>query len=131
MLIKESKIKEIIIEQIKKVKMNMFLENRTIQNNKINEILSTIPINQSKIDQKITDKEILRVGILSELDAINLYEQMASNTTNKKIKQTLLDIAREEKTHVGEFQSLLKELDKEYASELLNGEKEVNKNKVQ
>jgi len=49
------------------------------------------------------DKEILRVGVIAELDAINLYEQMAAMTENKDIKKVLLDIAREEKEHVGEF----------------------------
>ena len=37
----------------------------------------------------------------------------------------LMDIAKEEKTHVGEFQELLKKLDKEYVRELEAGKKEV------
>ncbi len=43
------------------------------------------------------------MGIIAELDAINLYEQMANMTENEKIKKILLDIAKEEKTHVGEI----------------------------
>jgi rubrerythrin len=79
------------------------------------------------ISDKNIDKEILRTGILAELDAINLYEQLSERTTNKKIKETLLDIAKEEKTHIGEFQALLLEIDPEYDKELKNGKKEVEK----
>ena len=90
----------------------------------VNELLSTIP-NQITSNNKDEDKQILRIGILAELDAINLYEQMAANAKNKKVKETLLDIAKEEKTHIGEFQALLLEIDPEYVKELENGKKEV------
>ncbi|MEM5820298.1 MAG: ferritin family protein [Candidatus Aenigmatarchaeota archaeon] len=79
----------------------------------------------TKIDEKDSDKQILRLGIIAELDAINLYEQLASKAKNEKIKKILLDIAKEEKTHVGEFLSLLLEIDKEQKEELKKGEKEV------
>ena len=64
------------------------------------------------------DKEILRAGIIAELDAINLYEQMAAMTENADIKRILLDIAKEEKTHFGEFQTLLLKEDLEQEKEL-------------
>lgn len=76
-------------------------------------------------EQPKTDKEILRLGIIAELDAINLYEQLAIKTKDNKIKKVLLDIAKEEKTHTGEFQALLLKLDKEQVKELKEGEKEV------
>jgi len=88
-------------------------------------MLSNIPINLDKVKKEDLDKEILRAGIIAELDAINLYEQLASMTTNKKIKMILLDIAKEEKTHVGEFQILLLFLDKQQAEELQKGKEEV------
>jgi rubrerythrin len=87
-------------------------------------MLSKIPSLNEKFG-KDTDKEILRVGIIAELDAISLYEQLAQATENKEIKNILLDIAKEEKTHVGEFQALLLKIDKEQASELEKGKKEV------
>ncbi len=71
------------------------------------------------------DLQILRTGIIAELDAINLYEQMAAMTKNEKIKKVLLDIAREEKAHVGEFQTMLFELDKEQVKEFEEGKKEI------
>ena len=74
-------------------------------------MMSKIPIMLEKIDGKNIDKEILRVAIIAELDAINLYEQMAGLTNDENLKAILLDIAKEEKTHVGEFQTLLLKLD--------------------
>jgi rubrerythrin len=72
-----------------------------------------------------TDKEILRLGMMAELDAVSLYEQLAKQTKDSNIKKILLDIAKEEKTHIGEFQALLLKLDKEQVEELKKGEKEV------
>jgi len=88
-------------------------------------MLSKIPINLDKVKKENLDKEILRVGIIAELDAVNLYEQLAAMTENKNIKEILLDIAKEEKTHMGEFQALLLKEDKEQEKELEEGKKEV------
>ena len=89
--------------------------------------LSKIPLNLEKVGKGNLDKEILRAGIIAELDAINLYEQMATVTANKNIRAILLDIAREEKTHVGEFQALLLKEDEEFEKEIEEGRKEVEK----
>jgi len=88
-------------------------------------MLSQSPIDLNKIPEKDIDKEILRLGMIAELDAVNLYEQLAGKTKDKKIKAVLLDIAKEEKTHVGEFQTLLLEKDKEQVEEFEKGKKEV------
>ena len=88
-------------------------------------MLSQFPIDLEKVSAENIDKEILRFGIIAELDAINLYEQLAAKTKNEKIKEVFLDIAKEEKTHVGEFQAMLLELDKEQVEELEEGKKEV------
>ncbi len=88
-------------------------------------MLSQLPIDMDKVPQGEIDREILRLGMIAELDATSLYEQLAAKTKNKKIKDVLLDIAKEEKTHTGEFQALLLEIDKEQAQELVKGKKEV------
>lgn len=88
-------------------------------------MLSQIPINFEKIKKENLDQEILRVGLIAELDAINLYQQLADMTENTNIRKILLDIAKEEKTHVGEFQALLLKQDKEQKRELDEGKKEV------
>ena len=90
-------------------------------------MLSSIPVDLGKVKKENIDKEILRLGMIAELDAVNLYEQLAANTGNTDIKKVILDIAREEKTHMGEFQTLLLMLDKQQVKELEEGKKEVAK----
>jgi len=91
--------------------------------------MSKIPIKDDlgKMRKEDINNEILRVGIIAELDAISLYEQLAAMASDKNIKKMLLDIAKEEKTHVGEFQTLLLNRDKEQVRELEAGRKEVQK----
>ncbi len=88
-------------------------------------MLSKIPLDLKKAEGNI-DTEILRVGIIAELDAINLYEQMAAMTDDVLLKKVFMDIAEEEKTHVGEFQALLLEKDPEQKKELEEGKEEVD-----
>jgi rubrerythrin len=88
-------------------------------------MLSEMPIKIEKVEKKLLDREILRVGIIAELDAISLYEQLAAATDNENIREVLLDVAKEEKTHVGEFQALLLKEDKEQVEELEKGREEV------
>lgn len=88
-------------------------------------MMSQIPADLEKLSKKDLDKEILRTAMIAELDAVNLYEQMAAMTKCEDIRKVLLDIAREEKTHVGEFQTLLLNRDKEQEKELAEGRKEV------
>jgi rubrerythrin len=88
-------------------------------------MLSKIPVQLEKVKQEDVDKEILRAAIMAELDAVNLYEQMAALARKEEIRKILLDIAREEKTHVGEFQALLLKEDPQQAEELRAGEREV------
>ena len=91
----------------------------------MNIMLGKIPIDLKKVKQENINKEILRVAIIAELDAVDLYEQLAATTDNENIKKVLLDIAKEEKTHVGEFQALLLKEDEEQVKELEEGKKEV------
>ncbi len=88
-------------------------------------MLSKIPINLEKIKPEDIDKEIIRAGLIAELDAINLYEEMAAHAKKDIVKKVLLDIAKEEKEHVGEFQTLLLMFDKEQVEELKEGKEEV------
>ena len=87
--------------------------------------LAKIPILLEKVKKEDLDKQILRTAILAELDAINLYEQMANLTDNKNLKMVLLDVAKEEKEHVGEFQYLLLKHDPQQQKELEEGKEEV------
>jgi rubrerythrin len=88
-------------------------------------MMSKIPLYLEKVDKKDIDREVLRVGMIAELDAVNLYEQLAAAANDKNVKKMLLDIAKEEKTHMGEFQALLLNRDKEQVKELEAGREEV------
>ncbi len=88
-------------------------------------MLSQMPIDLNKVKKENLEKEILRVGIIAELDAISLYEQLADMAKDNNTRKVLLDIAKEEKTHVGEFLSLLLKIDEEQVQELEEGKKEV------
>jgi len=88
-------------------------------------MLSKIPVDFGKLGKKMRDAEIARIGIIAELDAINLYEQLAALANDKLLKKVLMDIAREEKTHVGEFLEVLKRLDKEQVEEIEKGREEI------
>ena len=89
------------------------------------EMLSQNPVNVQKLQPGEKDIENIRLAIVGELDAINLYEQMAKTSTNPKVTEVLLDIAAEEKVHVGELQTLLNELDPENHDKLKQGKAEV------
>jgi len=71
------------------------------------------------------DKEILRMAIIAELDASNLYEQMSEIAIHPAVKKLLLDISKEEKVHVGEFEFLLERLDPEHEESEEEGKEEA------
>ena len=77
-------------------------------------------------DNVKTDAEILRLAISAEHDASNLYDRLSTKTKNEKLNRVLLDISQEEKVHVGEFEALLKIVDKEYEPALKDGSKEIS-----
>jgi rubrerythrin len=88
-------------------------------------MLSQAPIDLGKVKQNEVDKEALRLAMIAELDAVSLYEQLAAVVKKDDLRKVLLEVAREEKTHVGEFQALLLKYDEEQAEELDKGRKEV------
>ncbi|MEM2637381.1 MAG: ferritin family protein [Candidatus Korarchaeota archaeon] len=88
-------------------------------------MLSMLPIDLKKVAKDFTNREILRVAAIAELDAVSLYEQLAEASDDPNIKKVLLDIAKEEKTHFGEFLEMLLRLDQQQKEELQEGKKEV------
>jgi len=60
-------------------------------------MLAQSPLDLKKVNKKDLDKEILRLGMIAELDAVNSHKQLAAMTQNKQMKRVLLDIAKEEK----------------------------------
>ena len=93
----------------------------------LTELMAKVPCKKSPISSKRKDMEILRTAIIAEYDAVNLYEQMSEAVTDKNIKKVLLDVANEEKVHIGEFEALLERIDIEHEPNEDKGEKEVEK----
>ncbi len=91
-------------------------------------MMSELPKGFGKLrenNDKLSDAEIVRLGLIAELDAINFYEQLATLAKDDIVKKALMDIAYEEKEHVGEFLELLKQLDPEQIKAIEKGMKEI------
>ena len=81
--------------------------------------------------QKLNDEELLRAikfAIVSEFEAIQIYQQIAQATNNVGASRVLLDIAREEKQHVGELRELLKVLSPSDEEDYEKGAEETKEN---
>lgn len=79
--------------------------------------------------RKMTLSELIRairLNIAAEEEAIHLYTAHADATDNPLAKKVLIDIADEERVHVGEFTRLLQVLLPEEEKFLAQGAEEVN-----
>ncbi|MFW9871749.1 MAG: DUF5661 family protein [Candidatus Thorarchaeota archaeon] len=72
------------------------------------------------------DAQILRIGMIAEIDAVNFYNQLAELATDERVRKIMLDVSYEEKVHAGEFETLLEELDPDYEKAEDEGENEVD-----
>ena len=72
-----------------------------------------------------SDNVLIRRAIIAELDAINLYDQIANFTKDTKIKELMLSISREEKVHMGELEQLLDNTDDENSEATQEGRDEA------
>jgi rubrerythrin len=78
-----------------------------------------------KGDKNNIDLRAIRLSIMAEYEAINLYERLSEVVKDKSVKKILLDIADEEKTHVGELRHFLKLKDMSHQSREEEGDKEA------
>lgn len=92
---------------------------------KINEIFVQSGEIEAIPKGKERDSQILRLGMIAELDAVNLYDKLALLASDKRVKELMLDVSREEKVHAGEFETLLEEIDPDYEEAEMEGEEEV------
>ena len=80
------------------------------------------------VERKLTMDELLqaiRLDIAGELEAIYLYDAHVHATDNELAKTVLADIRDEEKAHIGELMTLLRQLDPEEAEHFASGVEEV------
>ena len=89
----------------------------------VNPFSGTVP------DRKLTRAELIRairLNVAAEHEAIHLYMAHADATDHPLAKQVLIDIANEEREHVGEFNRLLEILTGDEAQWLAEGREEVD-----
>lgn len=86
------------------------------------------------LDAEMTSTDIIRQLLIEEQDAIISYTERAEQVTDPLIREVLLDIAEEEKVHVGELTELLYRFDgqqeiaqQEGAEEVINMDEEIEK----
>ena len=80
------------------------------------------------VPRKMTRGELIRavrLNIAAEHEAVHAYVAHAEATDDELAKKVLLDIADEERTHIGEFMELLRRLAPEEADFLEAGRREV------
>lgn len=80
-------------------------------------------------ERKLTTQELIRairLNIAAEHEAIHLYMAHAEATDHPLAKRVLVDVANEEREHVGEFVRLLEILTGDEQEWVAHGREEVN-----
>jgi len=80
-------------------------------------------------DRKLTRAELIRairLNVAAEHEAIHLYMAHADATDHPLAKEVLVDIANEERVHVGEFERLLEILTGDEDRWVAEGREEVD-----
>ncbi|NLF30412.1 MAG: Rubrerythrin [Planctomycetes bacterium] len=80
------------------------------------------------VPRQMTRSELvraIRLNIAAEQEASFIYEAHADATDNALAREVLLDIAREERVHAGEFQKLLYILEPDEINAMAEGAEEV------
>lgn len=106
-----------------KVNISEFLD-KEYKGNRLSELF--VKLNDIKdLPPNEKDKQIAKLGMIAELDASNFYESLANVATNPKLKEVLIDVAKEEVVHFGEFEAMIEMLDSEFEDLEEEGEKET------
>jgi rubrerythrin len=80
-------------------------------------------------DRMLTQEELIRairLNVAAEHEAIHLYMAHAEATDHPLAKKVLIDVANEERVHVGEFERLLEILTGDEDRWLAEGREEVD-----
>ena len=79
-------------------------------------------------ERKLSKQELIRairLNIAAEHEAVHLYMAHAEATDHALARQVLIDVANEEREHIGEFQQLLQILTGDEAEWVSHGVEEV------
>ena len=88
----------------------------------------TDPFSGTTPKETLTEEELIRairLNIAAEHEAIHLYMAHAEVTDHPLVKKVLIDIANEERVHIGEFEYLLQLLTGDEDDWVTEGRKEV------
>ncbi len=80
------------------------------------------------VPRKMTKAELIRairLNIAAEHEAVHVYMAHADATDDELAKKVLVDIANEEREHIGEFMEVLRRLAPDEADFLEHGREEV------
>lgn len=80
------------------------------------------------LGRKYSKEELIRAlrqDLAAEEEAASVYETHAEMTDDEMAKKVLMDIANEERVHIGEFQELINMLSTDEEELLRKGEDEV------
>jgi len=83
------------------------------------------------VPRKMTKEELIRamrLNMAAELEAVHLYMAHADATDDELAHTVLIEIADEERVHVGEFMEMIRRLDPEEQRFLDEGQGEVAQN---
>ena len=89
----------------------------------VNPFSGTVP------ERNLTNEELvraIRLNIAAEHEAIHLYMAHAEATDHPLAKEVLIDIANEERVHIGEFERLLEILTGDEDKWVAEGREEVD-----
>jgi len=81
---------------------------------RLNELFIKAAEINSMPEGRVRDMQMLRLGIIAEFDAANLYELMGELASDPQLKKLFMEIANEEKVHIGEFEYALEHVDPEH-----------------
>jgi uncharacterized protein len=88
-----------------------------------NPFIGKLPGSKLSLDELV---RAIRLDVAAEEEATHLYMAQAEGTDNELARKVLLDIANEERVHVGEFQRLLQLLTGDEDKWLADGAAEVD-----
>jgi rubrerythrin len=89
----------------------------------------TDPFSGKTPERKLTHEELvraIRLNVAAEHEAIHLYMAHAEATDHPLARKVLIDIANEERVHVGEFERLLEILTGDEDKWVAEGREEVD-----
>lgn len=84
------------------------------------------PVEASDFSDSDTERAI-RQTVIAELDAINMYTQLADSIENEDLKNLLKQVAKEEEVHVGEFEKALETISPDTTDNVADGKEEAGR----